>query len=294
MTTDRTMPRDALARALGLPEAAIDALMGGAQLDRIPLQELERALQAVLARLQQVDAQLAAPAAPAPVTPAVPAAPEEPGPEEAELRRAPRYIPRRHIVGIFEKVKFSILQISSTGLRIRHEASVLPGETGRLTFAIGQPPQSFPMTARVIWTSIVSRGQGPSVCISGVRAVENADRLARAVEMLRQKGELDADRSTRGKGAAKSPAALRGVSDEEIASIVRVVRRLANEPVEANRWLARARYAIADEQIRNAIQQYTRDRDQILAVWEALERKIDLAKVAAVVAWMRSARTAAV
>ena len=271
------LTRDELARALGLPRAAVDALVGaGREDERVQLQTIERALQGLVQRVQQIAAQSA------------------PGEESEELRRSPRYVPRRHIVGIFGKVKFSILQISRTGLRIRHEMSVLPGERGRITFAIGQPPQSFPMAASVIWTSIASRGQGPTVCISGLRIVENVERLDRAVDLLLERGELEPSRATGRKGAPKTPAALRGISDEEVAATVSAVRHLTADPVEANRWYQRARYAAVDEEVRKQIQQLTRDREQILAVWELLERKVELPKVAAVMAWMRSTRASAV
>lgn len=266
------LTREELSRALGLPIETINALVGaGKPNERVPLDAVERVLQGLVQRLRQIEAQAAKA-------------------DEPELRRAPRYVPRKHIVGMFGKVHFSILQISKTGLRIRHEASVLPGETDRLTFSVGQPPHSFPMTASVIWTSIAARG-GVRVCVSGLRVIENVDRLERAVELLQQKADLDA---TGRRGAEKTPAALRGISDEDVAAIVAAAHRLGSDPVEANRWYQRARYAAVDERFRQQIQQLTRDREQILAVWESLERRVELPKVAAVMAWMRSNRAAAI
>jgi hypothetical protein len=321
--SDTALTRDELARTLSLPRPLVDALIGGSsQADRIPLRDVERALQTALLRVYhaEVESGRAEPKAepeesitiegtqrPAPQAQVEAQANDEAEPvvthsiaefeaeaNRADLRLAPRYIPRRQIGGVFQKVRFSILQISSTGLRIRHDSTLLPGEVGRLSFALVQPAQSFPMTARVIWTSIAQRGEGPTFCISGLRVVDNGERLRRAVEMLRQKGELEVERPTgRRKSGESAPPALRGMADEEVASILRAVRRLANDPVEASRWYARARYAIADEQVRQAIQHHTRDREQVLGVWEYLERKVDLQKVAGVVAWMRNTRAAA-
>ena len=48
-----------------------------------------------------------------------------------DARIAPRYIPRRSIGGVFNKTKFTVMQISSTGLRIRHDETLLPGEEGQ-------------------------------------------------------------------------------------------------------------------------------------------------------------------
>lgn len=219
--------------------------------------------------------------------------------EKLDLRVAPRYIPRRQVGGTFNQTKFSILQISTSGLRIRHDQTLLPGEEGRLTFALLKPPQSFLLKARVVWTSIAQRGDDPTFCISGLRVVEGVERLRRAVDLLREARELEVDRETtrrssRDTSTPPSPAALRGLSDEEVASILRAVRKFASDPVEASRWYARARFAMVDEQVRAAIPPRARDREEILGVWEYLERRIDVRKVAGVVSWMRSTRAAVV
>jgi hypothetical protein len=220
--------------------------------------------------------------------------------EKLDLRVAPRYIPRRQVGGTFNQTKFSILQISTSGLRIRHDQTLLPGEEGRLTFALIKPPQSFLLKARVVWTSIAQRGDDPTFCISGLRIVDGVERLRRAVDLLREARELEPDRETTrrsSRDAAATPAsppALRGLSDEEVASILRAVRKFASDPVEASRWYARARFAMVDEQVRAAIPPRARDREEILGVWEYLERRIDVRKVAGVVSWMRSTRAAVV
>jgi hypothetical protein len=220
--------------------------------------------------------------------------------EKLDLRVAPRYIPRRQVGGTFNQTKFAIMQISTTGLRIRHDQTLLPGEEGRLTFALIKPPQSFLLKARVVWTSIAQRGDDPTFCISGLRITDGVDRLRRAVELLREARELEPERdsgrrSSRDAAAApQSPPALRGLSDEDVASILRAVRKFASDPVEASRWYARARFAMVDDQVRAAIPQRARDREEILGVWEYLERRIDVRKVAGVVSWMRNTRAAVV
>ncbi|HWS73252.1 MAG TPA: PilZ domain-containing protein, partial [Thermoanaerobaculia bacterium] len=206
--------------------------------------------------------------------------------------------------GTFNQTRFSILQISTTGLRIRHDQTLLPGEEGKLTFALIKPPQSFLLKARVVWTSIAQRGNDPTFCISGLRVLDGVDRLRRAVDLLREARELEPqrdsgrgssrDKTGRDSGASPQPPALRGLSDEEVASILRAVRKFAADPVEASRWYARARFAMVDEQVRAAIPQRSRDREEILGVWEYLERRIDVRKVAGVVSWMRNTRAAVV
>jgi hypothetical protein len=216
--------------------------------------------------------------------------------EEAspDLRVAVRYVPRRQIGGTFNRVKFTIAQISNTGLRVRHNESLLPGEEARLAFALMKPPRTFVMRARVVWTSIAQRG-GESFCISGLRVVDFPDRLREAVDLLREARELAQDATTdRTPSRAKSAGPLRDVTDDEVAAILKAVRHFAADPLDATRWYARARFAVADENIRRAASPRASDREQVLGIWEYLARRVDLQKIAAVVSWSRNIRTAAV
>jgi hypothetical protein len=312
------LTRDDLARSLSLPRTAIDALAASGSLpsdERIALRDVERLLQDALLRLYHAEVvsrttqpSVAEPEEESITIEAAPDLPtDEPSPvitrtfdefqrdadEGSDSRFAPRYVPRRAIGGVFNKTKFTVMQISSTGLRIRHDETLLPGEEARLTFALLQPAQSIIIRARVVWTRVASRG-GASFCISGLRVTEHQERLRRALEMLRESRLIDLEPATARRGSSQSevPAAIHGLSDDEVASILRAARRLADDPIEANRWYSRARFATADAAVRKALPQQTRDRDRILSVWEMLERKIELTKVAGVLAWTRNARAA--
>jgi hypothetical protein len=211
--------------------------------------------------------------------------------ERPNLRIAPRYIPRKQLSGAFREIKFTILQISATGMRIRHEETLLPGEEARLTFAMVSRSQSFVVRARVVWTSIAQRDDAPSFCISGVRVTQNADQLRRAVELLREAREVEPERITRRKSAA--PSALTGLSDDDVAAIIRAVRHFTADPVEASRWYSRARFSLSEEQVRQAAPTRARDREEVVGIWEYLDRRMDLKAIAGVITWMRNARTTA-
>ncbi|MEA2572224.1 MAG: hypothetical protein QOI24_4225 [Acidobacteriota bacterium] len=305
--------RDELARSLALPRTAIDALATGGVLssdERIALRDVERLLQDALLRLYHAEVanratQPTGEAEEDSIT--IEAAPDEPQPiitrtidefqhdadEGTDARIAPRYMPRRSIGGVFNKTKFTVMQISSTGLRIRHDETLLPGEEARLTFALLQPAQSIIIRARVVWTRVASRG-GASFCISGLRVTDHQERLRRALELLREGRLIDLEPVTARRGSTQNevPAAIHGLSDDDVASILRAARKLADDPIEANRWYARARFSNADPQVRSALPPQTRDRDRILGVWEMLDRKVELTKVAGVLAWTRNARAA--
>jgi len=307
------LSREELAQTLGVPQTIIDAFVKDASA-RISLREVERFLQNALLRVYhaQVESERIKDEItidlPEPKPLAVVPKPESDEPEivrslagcempvvqPEEHRVAARYKPRRQTGGLFGDAKFVVLQMSETGLRIRHNETLLPGEEARMSIAFVRPQQSVIVKARVVWTSIAQRGDGPTYCISGVQVIENEGRLQRMVAMLRDARELEPERPPGTKGRDDTPSALRGMSDDEIADILRVVRRFTDDPIEASRWYARARFATADESVRRALQPHQRDREQVLAVWEFLERKIELKKVAGVVSWMRNTRAAAV
>jgi hypothetical protein len=327
----RNLTRDELAEATGLGRRAIDALVNSGTLSAtrngtIAAADAEALLRSALMGLYRAEAeapeviaavpQLAA-ADPGgeqefeierfefdstPVRDATPPAESipmlslaaEPGEEDPDLRVAVRYVPRRQIGGTFSRVKFTVAQISNTGLRVRHNESLLPGEEARLSFALMKPPRTFVMRARVVWTSIAQRG-GESFCISGLRVVDFPDRLREAVDLLRDARELGHDATTdRTPSRGKSAGPLRDVTDDEVAAILKAVRHFASDPLDATRWYARARFAVADENIRRAAPPRASDREQVLGIWEYLSRRVDLQKIAAVVSWSRNIRTAAV
>jgi hypothetical protein len=214
-----------------------------------------------------------------------------PAEDRPDLRLGARFIPRRQLGGVFREVKLAVLQLSNSGLRIRHTEPLRPGEEARFSFAIQNPPKSFVMRARVVWTSIAQRGDGPSFYISGLRVVTNQDRLIDATELLRAARELHLDESRRRNNV---PMPVHGLPDEDVVAIIRAVRKFAADPTEATRWYTRARFAVADEEVRRAAPRGARDREEVVGIWEYLQRRIDLKAVAGVVQWIRNSSVAAV
>ncbi len=318
--TDVTLRRDELSEVLSLSPKIIDALILTRTLETerrdgrevVTCAQLEKLFRDSLLRVYQAQATRAAAAArPEPEReieidlepeeepmPAItrtsdehlmPAAP--PAEDRADLRLGARFIPRRQLGGVFREVKLAVLQLSNSGLRIRHSEPLRPGEEARFSFAIQNPPKSFVMRARVVWTSIAQRGDGPSFYISGLRVVSNQDRLVEATELLRAARELHLDESRRRNNV---PMPVHGLPDEDVVAIIRAVRKFASDPTEATRWYTRARFAVADEEIRRAAPRGARDREEVVGIWEYLQRRIDLKAVAGVVQWIRSSSVAAV
>jgi hypothetical protein len=325
-TTDVTLRRDELSEVLSLSPKIIDALILTRALETerrdgrevVTCSQLEKLFRDSLLRVYQAQATRAAAAAAAASKiepereieldlesaaaeeelPVITRTSDEhlmPAPaisdDRPDLRLGARFIPRRQLGGVFREVKLAVLQMSNSGLRIRHIEPLRPGEEARFSFAIQNPPKSFVMRARVVWTSIAQRGEGPSFYISGLKVVTNQDRLAEATELLRAARELHLDESRRRNNV---PMPVHGLPDEDVVAIIRAVRKFANDPTEASRWYTRARFAVADEEVRRAAPRGARDREEVVGIWEYLQRRIDLKAVAGVVQWIRNSSVAAV
>ena len=210
--------------------------------------------------------------------------------ERPDLRLAARYVPRRQIGGTFRQARFVVLQLSNDGMRIRHQEALRPGDEARLSLSLMNPAKSFVMKARVVWTSIAQRDEA-SFYITGLTIVGGTEALTSAIEILRNTRELHLDETGR-RRSAPMPKPVTGLADEDVVDIIRAVRKFASDPVEATRWYNRARYAVADEEVRRLAPRGAREREEVLGVWEYLQRRIDLKSLTGVVQWIRSSNAA--
>lgn len=310
LPADVTFRREEVSELLQLSPSVVDALAASGAIGRevVAAADLERLFRDSLLRLYQAQATRAVAAAPSDdLEIEIPAAPESESSvvrtfeeqlgeigERPDLRAGVRYVPRRQLGGTFRDVKFVMLQLSSSGLRIRHDAALRPGDEARLSFAILNPAKTFVMRARVVWTSIASHGDDRSYYVSGMRVIENADRLVNAAYLLRTARELRVDERPSRDAARNVPRSVSGLADEDVVAIIQAVRKLAADPEEAARWHARARFAIADEEVRKAAPRGAREREEVVGVWEYLRRQQDLRTVAGVMQWIRSSQVASV
>jgi hypothetical protein len=213
---------------------------------------------------------------------------------EEDLRLAARYIPRKEIGAMFRDVRCTVVQLSNTGMRIRHTEPLRPGDEAKLNIALLTASQSFVMRAEVVWTSIAHHGDAPSFYVSGLRVAGDAERLTAMVDLLRCNRELHLEQGERPRVPKNMPRPVSGLPDEDVVAIIRAVRRFTDDPVEANRWYTRARFSVSDEEVRKAAPRGGREREEVVGIWEYLQRRIDLRAVAGVVQWIRSSQVAAV
>jgi PilZ domain len=321
-----SLSRTEVSALLDLDPEVLDALLEKGRIlcqysrgeARIPLDQLESFFRDALVRLYRAEAgAVVGPISPisplgpmgqigplGPITPppepeperepepvvSAPLPPAPPPPEELppELRRAERYVPLRQIGGIFGETKFSILQMSTTGLRIRHQESLMPGTEAKVSFALLRPARSVVVRARVVWTSIARSGE-ERFSISGLRILDHQERVARAIDLLKAAHELQPERRTQVRRTTDGLIPVEEISDDEIALVTNAVQKFATDPVEAGRWYSRARFALSDENVRRAAPERPREREEVLGIWEYLDRQVEIPKIAGIVGWIRQA-----
>lgn len=213
--------------------------------------------------------------------------------EAIDLRVSPRYIPRRQINGIIDDVKFTIVQLSRTGLRIKHTDEIVPTGDSKLTFALLNPARSFMMKGRVVWTSAATTDSGErKFYISGVKITEHVERLVSAIDILNAAHDLQPDRRASSSRGLPDDDALpmAGATDDEIALVIKAVQHFSADPLDANRWYARGRFALADAQVRRDAPRKPREREEVLGIWEYLERQLDMTKINDILMWVRRNR----
>lgn len=207
-----------------------------------------------------------------------------------ESRRKRRFVSRDQWRATFAANPVAVIDISETGLQVEHAEAIAIGKEGQVTLAV-RTGNTISVPARVVWSRFGKGSSGDQkVYRSGLvfaqgragvsedvlELLVRADVLSFDDESLKKKQLARAMRAQRRPGttslidAPPSSAA----SSAEALNLARKARKyLLNHPEEAGKWHNRARYALARTAGAERV-----PLDQ-LAVWEFLERKVDLAIV---------------
>lgn len=183
----------------------------------------------------------------------------------------------------------TIIDLTEHGARIQHERPLRIGCEGRFSFEIAELKRVWVVRARITWSKLSSGGY-----MSGVAVIENEQAMHDAIACLERIGatvpdttSLQRKREARRRKQA-SRAAMQHLPQTEAARETLLIRTtmetLRRDPVAAQRWYSRARYALAQESVRRSLPADGRGRDEALAIWEALDRRVDLRAICRIVA----------
>ncbi len=215
--------------------------------------------------------------------------------EVEDLRSAERYVVADPIPGSYGATGIAIVNVSSVGAQIAHSQPLRLGTKARLTFKQGD--QNVTTQGLIIWSRFAKPAEDKSDLRyrSGVRIETDDDGFAAAVQTLVQHGVAQPDveslerkrRRLQDRNADKtSRLVIKGLKPEsqipaDQALLIQHAReRLRAHPEEALKWYNRAKYAMTEigSQVNDAIP----NREEVLAVWEYLERSVDIPTIVSV------------
>lgn len=209
-----------------------------------------------------------------------------------ELRSGERYSVTPPLRGSFGASEIHIANVSDSGAQVKHMEPLKLGSDARLAFAVPQGG-TVSLRGRVVWSHMSHMPTNGGRYTSGIRIENQAEVLNETIKALIDQGLASPDSGSierkrevlrqkykeRAARAAVKQIVTPGVSNDEMLMIQGARDRLRANPDEARKWYLRAKFALNVEDSGKLVDAPTVYRDEVLAVWEYLERSIDLATV---------------
>jgi hypothetical protein len=213
--------------------------------------------------------------------------------EVNELRITERFRTAEALSGSYGSASVTLLDVSATGAQIEHSQPLRIGTRARLWFKRGDV--SLNLQAVTIWSHLskTPNVQGKYLYHSGLRIEADTREFNYALQALLDHGVLSPDRESLDR---KRKRALERVAEKNNRSTVKFLRpdidipaetqllieharkQLLADPVEAQRWYQRGKYAITQGTANIAVDAI-RNREDVLAVWEYLERSVEISTI---------------
>ncbi len=216
--------------------------------------------------------------------------------EVTELRAAERFRAREPLHGGFGTAAVTLVNIGETGVQLEHPQPLRLATRARLSFKRGDA--SFAVHAVVVWSHLSKQSdrKGKLLYHSGLRFEDDNADVPAILATLRRHAVIEPDPDSlerkrhraaerEAELANRAPRVVRSVPQADVTAdqllLIQHARdRLRTHPEEAIKWYNRAKYAITEP--KDPIATDLAYRDEVLAVWEYLERTVDLAVIARV------------
>lgn len=212
--------------------------------------------------------------------------------EVAEARSAPRYSLVNPTNASFSSFAVTVLNIASSGMLIEHRQPIRLNSTGRIALPVPGEKLASAAQARILWSRLSPRtsSDGKQLYRSGLEFIDDATSIENAIatmlerrllfkddESLERK-RLGAVQKLRDKSRAASVKLIATHAKEDAERVLMVqhaIEQLRVRPEEATKWYNRAKFSLA-EGVSGT------HRQEVLAVWEFLERSVPLEAIRAI------------
>lgn len=209
--------------------------------------------------------------------------------EVHEQRRKPRFELTASIPAKINGLTVRLVDVSACGVQLEHPNNFRIGTVAPLVIDAGEPIE---LMVRVIWSHFSAAQNGARTTYrSGAEFCSDIEPIAGKLgRFLRAYGRIDQTSLQRkreyllAKAQNRTPS-MRFLSREEIAfedqdSMVRQARaHLASDPEEALKWYNRAKFALAERFDVSAELAFAPHKQEVLAVWEYLGRRVEIARI---------------
>ena len=210
----------------------------------------------------------------------------------SDLRSNERFVASSVLPGSYGAASVTVVNLSVTGAQIEHAQPIRLGTVARFWFRRGDTSVS--VQALTIWSRLSksANAQGKLLYLSGLRLESDSNDFVIAMQMLLDRGLIIADPQTlekkrqksvdretekAGKPVMKMLRMEPDVPSEQAMLIQHARERLRTHPDEAAKWFNRARFALKEGG--SPIAESLPYREDALAVWEYLERSVELSMI---------------
>jgi hypothetical protein len=202
-------------------------------------------------------------------------------PHIEDLRSSDRYILNERLTGSFGSAPVTLIDLGEQGVQIEHLQPLRLATKGRLWFK--RADVSVSLHAFVVWSKLFGK-----VYRSGLRIDEPAVDFLSAIQTMASHGILKKDDDSlnrkrkrieeREKAKAGTPTMKfvpteSDISPDQVLLIQHARARLKENFDEAQKWYSRAYFALRTSG------EATKYPEDVLAVWEYLERSVPLATI---------------
>jgi hypothetical protein len=213
-----------------------------------------------------------------------------------DLRGSERYIVTERLSGSFGAAQVAVLDLAEQGAQVEHAQPLRLATKGRLWFKRGEVAVS--LHAFVVWSRLskIPNEQGKYLYRSGLRIDEGVSEFVLAMQMLAEHGVIkkDSDSLNRkrrrheereqeklGKPVMKRVATEPDISPDQVLLIEHARKKLRENFDEAQKWYSRAYFALRDGRtgVTGVTSELMRYPEDVLAVWEYLERSVPLSTI---------------
>lgn len=210
-----------------------------------------------------------------------------------DSRSEKRFLLEQTIRGTFGAASVTFIDIGASGAQVEHSTPLKLGTSGRLTINLPPPSDQVKVTGLVVWSRLsrTPNSEGKYLYRSGLRIDEDLP-MREAVDILVAASiarpdlrSLDKKRRVlEEKEKRKQQPMFKAmfhkapqIPTDQVLLILQARERLALQPDESVKWYNRAKFSFIEAG------QDIHYRDEILAIWEYLERTIDLGVISRVV-----------